>query len=64
MIFLDLKFLVKSDFLGSMKDAGNFWVAKKTEGFFWLQKKGLRDFGGYAKKSCNIFGQTNSELKL
>ena len=23
---------------------------KKTEGFFWVAKKGLRDFFGYAKK--------------
>ena len=32
--------LAKSDFFfWSMKDAGNFWVTKKTEGFFGLQKK-------------------------
>ena len=34
-------------FLGSVKDARIFWVAKKTEtkeGFFWVAKKGLRDF--------------------
>ena len=37
--------LAQSDFLGSMKDAG----------FFWVVKKGLRDFLGYAKKSGDFF---------
>ena len=34
-----------------MKDAGIFWVAKKkTEGYFGVANKGLRDFLGYTKK--------------
>ena len=30
-IFLGFEILAKSDFFGSMKDAGIFWVAKKTK---------------------------------
>ena len=29
---------------------------KKTEGFFWVAKKGLRNFFGYAKKSSDFVG--------
>ena len=29
---------------------------KKTEGFFWVAKKGLRNFFGYAKKSSDFLG--------
>ena len=57
MIFLGLKFWSKviffwvyerrQDFLGSRK---------KTEGFFGVAKKGLRDFFGYAKKISDFFG--------
>ena len=46
MIFLDLKFLVKSDFLGSMKDAGNFWVAKKNRRVFLVAKERTKRFWG------------------
>ena len=37
---------------------GFFGVAKKkkTRMIFWVAKKGLRDFFGYAKKSCDFFG--------
>ena len=28
--------LVKREFSGSMKDAGIFWVAKNTQGHFWV----------------------------
>ena len=40
-----------------MKDAGIFFGShRKTEEFFWVVKKGLRDFlGGYAKKSSDFF---------
>ena len=49
--------LAKSDFFGSMKDAGIFWVAKKkTEGFLGVAIKGLRDFCGYAKDSSDFLG--------
>ena len=35
---------------GSIRDARIFLGRKKnTEGFFWVAKKGLRDFFGYAK---------------
>ena len=47
-----------------MKDAGIFWVAKKTKGFLGVAKKGLRDFFGYAKKSSNFYWQTNSEVVI
>ena len=65
MIFLGLKFWPKR-FFGSMKDAGIFFglQKKKTERFFWVAKKGLRDFLGYAKKSSDFFGQTNSEVVI
>ena len=40
-----------------MKDAGIFLGGeKKTEGFWGLQKKGLRDLFGYAIKRSNFFG--------
>ena len=41
-----------------MKDAGIFLGRKKkTEGFFWVAIKGLRDFIlGYAKKVVIFFG--------
>ena len=58
MIFLSLKFWPKVIFLGSIKDAGIFWgrEKKKTEGFFWVVKKELSDFFGYAKKCSDFFG--------
>ena len=34
--FFGSDILAKRDFFGSMKDAGIFWVAKTTEGFFWV----------------------------
>ena len=43
---------------------GFFGVAKITEGFFWVAKKGLRDIFAYAKKSNDFFGQTNSEVVI
>ena len=50
MIFLGLKFWPKVIFLG-LKDAAIFLGRKKTtEGFFWVVKKELKDFFGYAKK--------------
>ena len=36
---------------------GFFGVAKKTEGFFWIAKKGLRDFLGFAKKVVIFLGR-------
>ena len=45
--FFGSEILAKSDFLGSMKDAGIFLGReKKTDGFFWVAKKGLRVFWG------------------
>ena len=47
-----------------MKYARNFWGRKK-ERYFWVAEKGLRDFrGGYAKKSSDFFGLTNSEVVI
>ena len=37
---------------------------KKTEGSFWVAKKGRRDIFGYAKKSSGFLGQTNSEVVI
>ena len=56
VIFWGLTFWPKVIFLGLRKDAEIFLgCEKKTEGFFWVAKKGLRDFFGYAKKS-DFFG--------
>ena len=57
--FFGSEILAQSDFLGSMKDAGIFLgrrKKKKKEGFFWVAKKGPRDFFGYAKKSSDFLG--------
>ena len=49
--------MAKSDILGSMKDAGIFWGHDKKEGFFWVAKKGLRDFfGGGMLEKVVVFG--------
>ena len=56
--FFGSEILAKSDFLGSMKDAGIFWGhEKKTKGCFWVPKKGLSDFFGYAKKVVIFLGR-------
>ena len=45
--FFGSEIVAKSNFFGSMKCAGIFLGReKKTEGFFGLPKKGLRDFWG------------------
>ena len=48
--FFESEILTKSDFFGSMKDARIFMGREKKQGFFWVAKKELRDFFGYAKK--------------
>ena len=55
--FFESEILARSNLFGSIKDAGIFWGREKKEGFFWVAKKGLRDFGGYAKKSSDFFGR-------
>ena len=41
-----------------MKDAGIFLgCEKKTEVYFWVAKKGLRDIFGYAKKVVIFLGR-------
>ena len=47
-----------------MKDAGIFLGRKKNKGFWGVVKKGLRDFGGYAKKSSDFNWQINSEVVI
>ena len=50
--------LAKGDSFGSMKDAGIFLGRKKkTEGSFWVARKELRDFFGYAKKVVSFLGR-------
>ena len=34
--FVGSEILDKRDIFGSIKDVGIFWVAKKTQGFFWV----------------------------
>ena len=55
--FFESDILAKKDFLGSIKDAGIFFLGreKKTEGFFGVAKKGLRNFLGMIKKKVVIF---------
>ena len=52
--FSGSEILARSDFFGSMKDAGIFLgrakQKQKTRGIFWVAKNGLRDFFVYAKK--------------
>ena len=55
MIFFVSEILAKSDFWGSTKNAGIVLGHKKTRRIFWVAKKGLRDFFGYAKKSSDFF---------
>ena len=51
MIFLRLQFWPKVFYFGSMEDSRTIWGReKKTEGIFWVVKRGLRDFLGYANK--------------
>ena len=50
VIFFGSDILAKTDFLGSMKDVGNFGSQKKQRDLFWVARKGLRDSLGYAKK--------------
>ena len=53
--FFGSEILPKSDYFGSMKDAGivlGHTKKKKTEGFVWVVKKGLRYFWGYRIYSC------------
>ena len=64
MIFLGLKFWPKVIFWVCERPQDFFGLQEKTEGFFWVAKKGLRDFLGYAKKSSDFFGQTNSEVVI
>ena len=47
MIFLHLQFRPKVFYFGSMKDSRIILGhEKKTEGIFWVAKRGLRDFLG------------------
>ena len=43
---------------------GFFGVVKKTEGFFWVARKGLRDFFGYAKKVTIFLGRQILKLRV
>ena len=55
--FFGSEILAKTDFFVSMIDTGIFLgCKKKTEGFFWVAKKGLRDFLGMLLKSSDFFG--------
>ena len=40
-----------------MKDARIFLGREKNRGIFWVAKKGLRDFLGYAKKVVIFLGR-------
>ena len=48
-----------------MKDAGVLLGREKNKGIFGgCEKKGLRDFLGYAKKRIDFYWQTNSEIAI
>ena len=56
--FLGSEMLSKDYFLGSMKDAGIFWVAKKPRrDCFGLRKKNQRIFWGMLKKVVIFLGR-------
>ena len=55
MIFLGLKFWPKVIFWVYERCRDVFGSQKKTEGFWGVAKKGLRDFLGYAKKGSDFF---------
>ena len=57
MIFLGLKFWPKVIFWVYKRCREFFGLRKKTEGFFWVAKKELRDFFGYAKKVVIFLGR-------
>ena len=61
MILLSLKFWPKVIF---WETPGFFLGRGKKGGFFGVAKKGLRDFGGYAKKGSDFYWQTNSEVVI
>ena len=56
MIFLGLKFWPKVMFWVYERCRDFFGSQKITEGFFWVAKKGLKNFFGYAKESSDFFG--------
>ena len=43
-----------------------FWVyeRRKNRGIFWVAKKGLRDFLGYANKSSDFLGRQILKLRF
>ena len=55
--FFGSEILAQSNFFGFMKDAGVFLGRKKNRGIFWVAKKGLRDYFGYAKKVVIFLGR-------
>ena len=48
--FFGSEILAKGNFFGSERCQDFLGSQKKTEGFFWVAKKELRDFFGYVKK--------------
>ena len=55
--FFGSEILAQSDFLGVYERHWQFFGSqRKTEGFFWVVKIGLRGFLGYAEKSSDFFG--------
>ena len=57
MIFWGLKFWPKVIFFWVYKRHWDFLGLQKRQGFFWVVKKGLRDFLGYAKKVVIFLGR-------
>ena len=56
VIFCGSEILAKSDFFGVYERCQDFLGSReKAEGYFWVVKKGLRYFFGYAKKSSDVF---------
>ena len=53
--FFGSEILAQCEFFGSMKDTGIF-LDREKKIFFWVAKKRLRDFFGYAKKLVIFFG--------
>ena len=54
--FFESEIFIKSDFLGSIKDAGIILGREEKRRDFLCCEKGPRDFFGYAIKSSDFFG--------
>ena len=55
MVFLGSEILALGDFFLGVYERRRDFLGSRKNGFFWVGKKGQRDFFGYAKKSSDFF---------